>query len=101
MIRRRIRFSKTARKHLRLLRKWWLENADHPEILHNDLQEAIAMLAALPGIGSPYPSAPVPGVRRFYLQRLTSHLYYTFDQRELIVRAVWHARRGSGPELGD
>jgi len=40
------------------------------------------------------------GVRRFYLERLKSHLYYTFDEHELIIRALWHARRGSGPDFG-
>jgi len=29
-----------------------------------------------------------------------SHLYYTFDEHELIIRALWHARRGSGPDFG-
>lgn len=58
------------------------------------------MLSALPGIGSPYTSAPTTGVRRFYLERLMSHLYYTFDESELIIRALWHARRGAGPDFG-
>jgi hypothetical protein len=57
------------------------------------------MLSALPGIGSPYPDSPIIGVRRFYLERLLSHLYYTYDEHELVIRAVWHARRGSGPKL--
>lgn len=58
------------------------------------------MLSRLPGIGSPYPRAPIAGVRRLYLERLTSHLYYTFDDREVVIRALWHARRGSGPDFG-
>lgn len=29
-----------------------------------------------------------------------SHLYYTFDEREVVIRAFWHARRGAGPDLG-
>ena len=57
-------------------------------------------LSILPGIGERYPSAPIPGVRRLYLERLTSHLYYTYDEREIVIRALWHARRGSGPEFG-
>jgi hypothetical protein len=40
------------------------------------------------------------GVRRFYLERLMSHLYYTYDEHEVLIRAVWHARRGSGPDFG-
>jgi plasmid stabilization system protein ParE len=98
--RRKVRFTATAQSHVRLLRHWWLENSARPEILQDDLNEAITTLAAVPGIGSPYPSAPTPGIRRLYLERLTSHIYYTYDEREVVIRALWHARRGSGPEFG-
>jgi plasmid stabilization system protein ParE len=100
LIRRKVRFTETAREHVRLLKRWWLESSARPEILQQDLDEAIRMLSVLPGIGSPYPRAPLHGVRRLYLERLMSHLYYTYDEREVVVRAVWHTRRGSGPDLG-
>ena len=101
MTRRKIRFTATAQNHVRLLRRWWSEkNSTHPEILQQDLDQAIGTLSILPGIGVRYPSAPIPGVRRLYLERLTSHLYYTYDEHEIVIRALWHARRGSGPEFG-
>lgn len=53
-----------------------------PEILHHDIGEAIQMLSVLPGVGSPYSAAPIPGVRRLYLERLMSHLYYTSDEQK-------------------
>jgi plasmid stabilization system protein ParE len=98
--RRKVRFTATAREHVRLLKQWWKENATRPEILEQDLNEALKMVSLVPGIGQPYPSAPVPGVRRLYLERLMSHLYYTYSEREVVVRALWHARRGSGPDFG-
>jgi len=98
--RRKVRFTVTAQSHVRLLRRWWLENSAYPEILRHDLDKAVTTLSAVPGIGSPYPSAPIPGVRRLYLERLMSHIYYTYDEREVVIRALWHARRGSGPEFG-
>jgi plasmid stabilization system protein ParE len=98
--RRRVRFTATARDHVRLLKQWWQENSLRPEIPHQDLEEALRMLSILPGIGSVYPAAPIAGVHRFYLERLMSHLYYTYDERELVIRALWHARRGSGPDFG-
>jgi plasmid stabilization system protein ParE len=100
VIRRKVRFTATAQSHVRLLRRWWLENSAYPEILQHDLDKAITTLSVVPGIGSHYPSAPIPGVRRLYLERLMSHLYYTYDEREVVIRALWHARRGSGPEFG-
>ena len=39
----------------------------------------------------------VPGLRRLYLRKIACHLYYTFDEHEVIVRALWGARRGKGP----
>ena len=79
MTRRRVRFTATARKHVRLLKQWWLENSAHPEILDHDLREAVGMLSLLPGIGSAYPAGPVSGVRRLYLDRLMSHLLAADD----------------------
>lgn len=100
MTRRKIRFTATAREHLRLLKRWWRENSARPEILDHDLGEAIRTLSVLPGIGSPYRTTSIPGVRRLFVERLTSHLYYTYDDREVVIRALWHARRGSRPDLG-
>jgi plasmid stabilization system protein ParE len=98
--RRKLRFTATAREHVRLTKQWWKENSVRPEILEQDLSEALKMLSIVPGIGKPYPSGPFPGVRRLYLERLMSHLYYTYDEREVVIRALWHARRGSGPDFG-
>jgi len=100
VIRRKVRFTATARNHLQLFKQWWQENSVGPEILHDDLEEATEMLSMLPGIGSPYPSAPIRNVRRLYLERLTSHLYYTYNEREVVIRALWHARRGARPDFG-
>jgi plasmid stabilization system protein ParE len=97
--RRRVRFTETSRRHVELFNEWWRENSPRPEILHEDLEEAVALLAAFPGVGSPYPASPIPEVRRLYIERLMSHLYYTFDEHEVVIRALWHARRGSGPDL--
>ncbi len=99
MTRRRIRFTATARQHVRLFQRWWQENSLRPEILHHNLRDALNLLSNLPGVGSLYPTAPLPGVRRLYLERLRSHLYYTYDEREVLIRALWHTSRGSGPDL--
>lgn len=32
-------------------------------------------------------------MRRFYLRNLSCHLYYTYDDELLVVRAMWGARR--------
>jgi plasmid stabilization system protein ParE len=100
VIRRKVRFTVTARKHVQLFKQWWRDNSARPEILLKDLDEATGMLSAVPGIGMPYPASPITGMRRLYLERLTAHLYYTYDEREVVIRALWHVRRGTGPDFG-
>ena len=57
------------------------------------------VIAVLPGAGTAYAKSPVSGVRRIYLRRVALHLYYTFDEDEVIIRALWGARRERGPHL--
>jgi hypothetical protein len=40
-------------------------------------------------------------MRRIFLERLGVHVYFTFDDKMVIVRAVWGARRRRGPRLAD
>jgi hypothetical protein len=64
-----------------------------------ELDEALRIVAMLPGAGTLYANSPVPGVRRVYLRRVALHLYYTFDDDTVIIRALWGARRERGPRL--
>lgn len=64
-----------------------------------ELTQALKVVAMLPGAGTPYASSPIPGVRRVYLRRVALHLYDTFDDDAIIIRAAWGARRKRGPQL--
>ena len=64
-----------------------------------ELEQALEIIAVLPGAGTVYTRSPIPGVRRVYLRRVDLHLYYTFDDHEVIARALWGARRKHGPRL--
>ncbi len=66
-------------------------------MLATEIEEALRLLALLPGAGTAYPHAGISGVRRLYAP--TCHLYYTFDDGEVVVRAFWGARRRRGPLL--
>jgi plasmid stabilization system protein ParE len=68
-------------------------------VFAEELAQAIKIVAMLPGAGTPYAQSPVPGVRRVYLRRVAAQLYYTFDEDEVIIRALWGARREHGPQL--
>jgi len=96
---RRIRFTATAQEHVRREKAWWLANRDNTGVFAEELEQALKIVATLPGAGNPYAQAPVPGVRRIYLRRVVAHLYYTFDDDEVIIRALWGARRERGPRI--
>ena len=100
MTNRHVRFTSTARRHVQREKEWWLANRDHVDVFAEELEQALKIVAILPGAGTPYARSPVAGVRRVYLRRVGAHLYDTFDDREVIIRALWGARRGRGPKLG-
>ena len=97
MKQRRVRFTATAQRHVRREKLWWIENRIHTEVFATEFEEALRILAVLPGAGTAYPQADIAGLRRIYLQKIACHLYYTFDDQEVIVRALWGARLGRGP----
>jgi len=95
--RRKVVFTQRSRDQLRTAKTWWIDNERPVGILADEIEQAVDFLALLPGAGTPYPQAEITGLRRLYLRRLSSHLYYTFTQDLVTIRAFWHARRGHGP----
>jgi len=96
---RRVRFTATARGHVRREKQWWLENRNHQAVFVTEFEQALRVVALLPGAGTSYPQAGVPGLRRIYVPKVACHFYYTFDDNHVIVRAFWGARRRRGPRL--
>ncbi len=96
---RRVRFTETADRHVKDAHAWWLTNRDDQELFASEIEDALQLLALMPGLGTPYDYAPILHLRRFYLPKLTCHLYYTFDDDEVVVRALWGARREHGPQF--
>jgi hypothetical protein len=96
---RPVSFTFTAQQHVAREKAWWLEHRDYPEVFAEELEQALRIVVLLPGAGTIYTASPVPGVRRIYLRRIGLHLYYTFDNDTVLVRALWGARRERGPQL--
>ncbi|HEY3739388.1 MAG TPA: hypothetical protein VGL53_06070, partial [Bryobacteraceae bacterium] len=97
--RRHVSFTFTARQHVAREKAWWLETRDHPEFSAEELEQALKVVAGLPGAGTIYAASSVRGVRRVYLRRVGLHLYYTFDDDTILIRALWGAHRARGPQL--
>jgi hypothetical protein len=96
---RHVSFTLTAQRHVAQEKAWWFENRDYPEVFVEELEQALKIVALLPGAGTLYARSPIPGVRRVYLRRVGLHLYYTFDADVVLTRALWGARRERGPEF--
>ncbi len=95
-------FTATASEHVKAIRDWWVANrVTAPTLFIDELLGAEERLSQFPGTESPFGSASVAGLRRVILPRCRYHVYYTVHpiRREVIVRAVWHAARGEGPQL--
>lgn len=100
---RRADFSPEALAHVSQVETWW--RASRPaaqELFLQELVAAVERVAARPSCGRPYPLDTAPDLLRILLPRTRYHVYYTVAAHEPVVRihAVWHARRGSGPQLG-
>ena len=96
---RSVRFTATAQRHVKHEKTWWLENRAATDVFAAEVEEALRILAIFPGVGTLYEEAGLSGLRRLYLRKIDCHLYYTFDEREVIVRALWGARRRRGPRI--
>jgi plasmid stabilization system protein ParE len=96
---RRVVFAEVARDQLRAAKTWWIENDRPVEVFADEIEQAVRFLAWMPGAGTLYPQARIAGLRRLYLRRASSHLYYTFKPGAVTIRAFWHAKRGHGPTL--
>lgn len=99
MKRRRVVFTVTARRHVRREKDWWFENRAGAELVASELEAAVQIVALLPGAGTLYEKGGIPGLRRLYLPKIVCHIYYTFSDDEVMVRALWGARRRHGPRL--
>jgi hypothetical protein len=85
---RRVRFTATAQRHVGREKTWWLENRLHIDVFATEFEDAGRILSLLPGAGTPYTAAGVPGLRRLYLRKIDCHLYYTFDEQNVVLRGL-------------
>jgi len=89
-----------ADAQIRTIDEWWRENRPaSPNLFLDELAGVFDTLARAPNLGRPYRRSSVPGTRRLLLRATRYHIYYVPGDREVIVLAIWHAERGTGPSL--
>lgn len=88
-----------AARAVSLLLRWRRHRTATPDLFVDELEAAFALIGSAPNIGHPYRRSPVGGTRRVFLAGTRYHVYYALLGDQVVVLAVWHARRGSGPPL--
>jgi plasmid stabilization system protein ParE len=79
---------------------WWRENRPAArDLFLAELETILAAASLMPTLGAVVRGERAAGVRRLLLRRTKYHAYYRVRGSVLEVLAVWHATRGSGPNL--
>ena len=82
---------------------WWAENRPKaPDAFLEDVEAGFDMIQRLPGAGQRVEHPRIEGIRRIVLTRVRYVLYYRVAKNERVVEvlALWHASKGSQPDLG-
>ena len=80
--------------------EWWeLNRPLAPGAIHEELDQAFALLRSQPRIGAIATNTNARGVRRLHLERIHYFPYCRLRGTTVQVLALWHTSRGSGPGL--
>jgi plasmid stabilization system protein ParE len=95
-----IRTTPEAVAQIREIDSWWRENRPgSPDLFVEELAESFEIISSAPFAGRRYRNSVLMGTHRILLKGTRFHVYYLPRDDEVIVLAVWHARRGAGPPL--
>jgi plasmid stabilization system protein ParE len=96
----RVKISARAARQVSAAAAWWADNRPAaPGAVAEDFGQAVALLAAQPGLGARYEGSRTPGVRRLFLNRVGFFIYYRQEREDLQVLAFWHSSREHQPVL--
>jgi plasmid stabilization system protein ParE len=80
---------------------WRAERRDAPELFKQELARSFTRILQAPKARNPYAEIEGEPVWRILMPRTEQHIYYSVDDAagEIMIEAVWGARRGRGPRL--
>lgn len=89
-----------AEREIERAAEWWsLNRPAAPGAVRKDLEAALTLLVAEPGIGSKAETPRPEVVRKLSLPRAKYFVYYRVRGEVLQVVAFWHASSETGPSL--
>src|SRR3954470_13444633 len=91
-----------AAQHIRRAQEWWrINRTAAPNAVHEELDQALTLVASQPFIGARADNVRLEGVRRIFLPLIKQHIYYRplKNPDRIQVVALWHTRRGAGPPI--
>jgi plasmid stabilization system protein ParE len=95
-----VRTTPEADDQVRVIDNWWQRHRiAAPTLFLDELEAAFSLIGHAPDVGRSYRRSPIVGTRRVLLPRTRYHVYYVQLEGVVLVLAVWHAKRGSGPPL--
>ncbi len=82
--------------------EWWVAHrADASNRFLEELTDALALLAAEPGVGVSVPHQAIPGLHRYLLRVTRHHLYFVYSDDLVIIVGIWGATRGNLPRFAE
>ena len=96
-----VRVSARAQREARRRDDWWREHRPEAvDLFRVELAELIDLLRGNPNIGTRYEAVRFDAtVRRVLLPGAETHVYHSLVDDEVVIVAVWGARRRRGPKL--
>lgn len=98
----KIELAEPARRQAEDIEGWWAANRPAaPRLFAQEFLDTLEFIRRNPGVGTRWPTARRPDLRRVLMPRTRHHLYFRADVLKQVVEvlAVWGVPRGRGPRL--
>jgi plasmid stabilization system protein ParE len=95
-----VRIAPIAVEQIGAVRAWWrLNRRGGQELFDRELRHALELIQRAPRASKRFDSVDGAEVRRVLLPRSRYAIYFVIEETEILVVALWHQSRGSGPPL--
>ena len=102
MKQRRVVTTPEADEDARRIDQWWIRiRGAAPNLVLEELADALALLGMEAGVGVRFPHRAIPGLRRYLLRSTRYHLYFVHNDELVVIVGLWGATRRTTPRFAD